>query len=178
MRWSSSSPSSRTSLRRVASKMQKRTGFEADDFLASAAHKEESRGGTVLIASGDRDTFQLASDRTTILYPVRGQGMVRIGPSEVRARYGVDPTQVPDFIALRGDPSDKIPGSARGAAQPVRRLCSTATVPLTQRLKAGRFPSQAKTAALPFNRDNGSQGSAEAPARSEASLEQSSCSRA
>ena len=89
----------------------KAAGFEADDFLASAAHKEERRGGTVLIASGDRDTFQLASDRTTILYPVRGQGMARIGPAEVRARYGVDPSQVPDFIALRGDPSDKIPGA-------------------------------------------------------------------
>ena len=65
----------------------------------------------MLIASGDRDTFQLASNRTTILYPVRGQGMVRIGPAEVRTRYGIDPAQVPDFIALRGDPSDKIPGA-------------------------------------------------------------------
>ena len=92
----------------------KAAGFEADDFLASAAHKEEKRGGTVLIASGDRDAFQLASDRTTILYPVRGQGMARIGPAEVRARYGVDPTQVPDFIALRGDPSDKLPGAPAG----------------------------------------------------------------
>ena len=78
----------------------------------TAAHKEERRGGTVLIASGDRDTFQLASNRTTILYPVRGQGMVRIGPAEVRTRYGIDPAQVPDFIALRGDPSDKISRSA------------------------------------------------------------------
>ena len=86
-------------------------GFEADDFLAAAAAKEENRGGTVLIASGDRDTFQLASDRTTILYPVRAGEMARTGPNEVRARYGVDPIQVPDFIALRGDPSDKVPGA-------------------------------------------------------------------
>jgi DNA polymerase-1 len=53
-----------------------------------------------LVASGDRDTFQLASDITTILYPVRSGEMARIGPAEVRDRYGVDPGQVPDFIAL------------------------------------------------------------------------------
>ena len=125
----------------------KAAGFEADDFLASAAHKEEKRSGTVLIASGDRDTFQLASARTTILYPVRGQGMVRIGPAEVRARYGVDPAQVPDFIALRGDPSDKIPGApgvgAAGAATLLERFGS-----LEAALKAGRFPGEAKTLRL------------------------------
>ena len=156
----------------------KAAGFEADDFLASAADKEERRGGTVLIASGDRDTFQLASDQTTILYPVRGQGLARIGPAEVRARYGVDPAQVPDFIALRGDPSDKIPGApgvgAAGAATLLDRYGS-----LDAALKAGRFPAQAKSLrTLPFNRDNGSQGGAKASARPEANLEQSSCSRA
>jgi DNA polymerase-1 len=52
---------------------------------------EEKRGGTVLIASGDRDTFQLASDRTTILYPVRAGERARVGPAEVRMRYGVEP---------------------------------------------------------------------------------------
>src|SRR6185436_18627142 len=98
----------------------KAAGFEADDFLASAATKEEKRGGTVLIASGDRDTFQLASELTTILYPVRAGEMARIGPAEVRERYGVKPEQVPDFIALRGDPSDGLSGApgvgATGAA--------------------------------------------------------------
>ena len=88
----------------------KAPGYEADDFLAAAVAAEERRGGTALVASGDRDTFQLASERTTILYPVRAGEMARIGPAEVRARYGVDPEQVPDFIALRGDPSDKLPG--------------------------------------------------------------------
>ena len=125
----------------------KAAGFEADDFLASAADKEERRGGTVLIASGDRDTFQLASGQTTILYPVRGQGLARIGPAEVRARYGVDPAQVPDFIALRGDPSDKIPGApgvgAAGAATLLDRYGS-----LDAALKAGRFPAQAKSLRL------------------------------
>lgn len=87
-------------------------GYEADDFLAAAAYAEEARNGCALVASGDRDTFQLASERTTILQPQRGGGaLARIGPAEVRARYGVEPTQVPDFIALRGDPSDGIPGA-------------------------------------------------------------------
>ena len=100
----------------------KEPGYEADDFLASAATAEEKRGGAVLIASGDRDTFQLVSDRTTILYPVRAGEMARIDPAEVRARYGVDPAQVPDFIALRGDPSDKLPVH-RALAQPVLQPC-------------------------------------------------------
>ncbi len=125
----------------------KAPGFEADDFLASAAAKEEKRGGTVLIASGDRDTFQLASDRTTILYPVRAGEMARIGPAEVRARYGVDPERVPDFIALRGDPSDKVPGApgvgATGAATLLQRYGS-----LEAALKAGRFPAIAESLRL------------------------------
>jgi DNA polymerase-1 len=116
----------------------KRAGYEADDFLSAAASAEERRGGTVLVASGDRDAFQLASARTTILYPVRAGEMARIGPDEVRERYGVEPRQVPDFIALRGDPSDKLPGApgvgALGAAALIRRYGSLAAV-----LKAGRF---------------------------------------
>jgi 5'-3' exonuclease len=98
----------------------KASGYEADDFLAAAAIGEERRGGTAIVASGDRDAFQLASDATTILHPVRAGEMARIGPAEVRARYGVEPRQVPEFIALRGDPSDGIPGAkgvgAKGAA--------------------------------------------------------------
>jgi len=125
----------------------KAPGYEADDFLASAAAKEEKRGGTVLVASGDRDTFQLASDRTTILYPVRAGEMARIGPAEVRERYGVDPNQVPDFIALRGDPSDKVPGApgvgAGGAAALLQQYGS-----LEAALKAGRFPTMAKSLRL------------------------------
>src|SRR5689334_17392036 len=74
----------------------KGAGYEADDFIASAATAEERRGGTALVASGDRDSFQLASAHTTILYPMRGAGLVRIGPAEVRERYGVEPAQVPD----------------------------------------------------------------------------------
>ncbi len=120
----------------------KAPGYEADDFLAAAAAGEERRGGTVLVASGDRDAFQLASGATTILFPVRGAGMARIGPAEVRARYGVEPAQVPDFIALRGDPSDKLPGAkgvgAVGAAALLRKYGS-----LEAALAAGRLLSQA-----------------------------------
>jgi exodeoxyribonuclease-3 len=120
----------------------KAPGYEADDFLATAVAAEERRGGNVLVASGDRDTFQLASEATTILFPVRGSGMARIGPAEVRARYGVAPGQVPDFIALRGDPSDKLPGAkgvgAVGAAALLRKYGS-----LEAALAAGRLVSGA-----------------------------------
>ena len=121
----------------------KRAGYEADDFLAAAAVEEERRGGTVLVASGDRDTFQLASENTTILYPVKAGEMVRIGSKEVRERYGVAPKQVPDFIALRGDPSDRLPGvpgiGAQGAATLIRQYGNLAAL-----LRAGRFAKQAE----------------------------------
>jgi exodeoxyribonuclease III len=117
-------------------------GYEADDFLAAAVAAEERRRGTALVASGDRDAFQLASDRTTILFPVRAGEMARIGPAEVRARYGVDPEQVPDFIALRGDPSDRLPGAPgvgpQGAANLLRKYGT-----LEKALRGGRFPSHA-----------------------------------
>src|SRR5262245_1773216 len=90
----------------------KAAGYEADDFLAAAVAREEKLGGTALVASGDRDVYQLASERTTILQPIRAGEMARIGPTEVRRRYGVEPKQVPDFIALRGDASDRIPAAA------------------------------------------------------------------
>jgi DNA polymerase I len=120
----------------------KAPGYEADDFLAAAVGYEEKRGGSALVASGDRDTFQLASERTTILQPVRAGEIARIGPAEVHERYGVDPTQVPDFIALRGDPSDKIPGAkgigAKGAASLLRKYGT-----LEAAIADGRFPTQA-----------------------------------
>jgi DNA polymerase I len=121
----------------------KAAGYEADDFLAAAVAREERRGGTAIVATGDRDAYQLASDRTTILQPVRAGELARIGPAEVRARYGVDPKQVPDFIALRGDSSDRIPGLAgmgpQGAASLLRRYGS-----LEKAIRAGRFAPQAE----------------------------------
>ena len=87
-------------------------GYEADDFLAAAVAAEEARGGKALVLTTDRDLFQLASPKTTILRPRRGVSEIdRIGPAQVREIYGVEPSQVPDFVALRGDPSDKIPGA-------------------------------------------------------------------
>ena len=150
----------------------KAAGYEADDFLAAAAAAEEKRGGTALIASGDRDTFQLASERTTILYPLRAGEMARIAPSEVRERYGVDPNQVPDFIALRGDPSDKLPGAAgigpKGAATVLKQYGS-----LEAALKAGRFPEPGEgSSTLPLDRDDGCKGAAAARGRSDADIRQ------
>jgi DNA polymerase-1 len=122
--------------------MAKAPGYEADDFLAAAAAEETRRGGRALVASGDRDAFQLASDVVTLLHPVRAGEMARIGPAEVRERYGVEPAQVPDFIALRGDPSDKLPGArgvgAKGAAMLLRQYTT-----LEDALAAGRCPEQA-----------------------------------
>jgi len=90
----------------------KGAGYEADDFLAAAVTAEEKRKGNALVLTNDRDLFQLASPRTTVLQPRRGVSELdRVGPDEVRERYGVDPAQVPDFVALRGDPSDRIPGA-------------------------------------------------------------------
>jgi 5'-3' exonuclease len=121
----------------------KAAGYEADDFLAAAVAREERRGGTCIVASGDRDAYQLASRHTTILQPVRAGETARIGPGEVRARYGVEPAQVPDFIALRGDSSDRIPGAAGvgavSAASLLKRYGS-----LEKILAAGRFAAQAK----------------------------------
>jgi DNA polymerase-1 len=120
----------------------KAAGYEADDFLAAAVAAEQRRHGTVLVASGDRDAFQLASDATTILHPVKAGEMARIGPNEVRERYDVEPAQVPDFIALRGDPSDKIPGARgvgpKGAATLLRRYGT-----LENAIAEGRFDEQA-----------------------------------
>jgi DNA polymerase-1 len=120
----------------------KAPGYEADDFLAAAVAAEERRGGTAVVATGDRDAFQLASASTTIVQPVRAGQMARIGPAEVRKRYGVEPSQVPDFIALRGDPSDKLPG-ARGigavSAASILRKCAT----LENAIAEGRFADQA-----------------------------------
>ena len=120
----------------------KAPGYEADDFLAAAVAREEKRrGGRTVVASGDRDAFQLASGNTTILHPVRAGEMARIGPAEVRERYGVDPKQVPDFIALRGDSSDRIPGAAGvgpvGAASLLERFGT-----LQKMLASGRFAAQ------------------------------------
>ena len=125
----------------------KAPGYEADDFLAAAVAEEEKRGGTAIVASGDRDAFQLASAHTTILQPVKAGEMARIGPAEVRERYGVEPRQVPDFIALRGDPSDRLPGARgvgpKGAAALLRKYAT-----LEDAFADGQLASQAEALRL------------------------------
>ena len=122
----------------------KAPGYEADDFLAAAVEAKRRWRSHVLVVTSDRDAFQLASERVTLLMPTRGVSeLARVGPDEVRERYGVEPEQVPDFIALRGDPSDRLPGAPgvgpKGAAQIIQQYGS-----LEAALTAGRFAAQAE----------------------------------
>jgi DNA polymerase-1 len=85
-------------------------GYEADDILATIAKRAEREGFETLICTGDRDSFQLVNEKTTILYPKRGVSeMARMTPDAVQEKYGMSPAQYPDFAALRGDPSDNLP---------------------------------------------------------------------
>ena len=85
-------------------------GFEADDIIATITKRAEKVGAEVLICTGDRDSFQLVTAQTTVLYPKRGVSeMARMTPEAVQEKYGMTPDQYPDFAALRGDPSDNLP---------------------------------------------------------------------
>jgi len=85
-------------------------GFEADDIIATLAKTAELKGFDTLICTGDRDSFQLVNDKTTVLYPKKGvTEMSRMTPAAVVEKYGLTPQQYPDFAALRGDPSDNLP---------------------------------------------------------------------
>ncbi len=99
--------------------------LEADDVMASLARVEERRGGRALLMSGDRDMYGAVSEHVAVLELRKGGATGELGPSEVRERYGVEPELVADFIALRGDPSDGLPGApgigAKTAAELLRR---------------------------------------------------------
>ena len=100
--------------------------LEADDLLGTYARREAEAGGRALLLTGDRDMYQCAGERVTVLYVRTGnKGAEEVTPEGVRERYGVDPEQVPDFIALRGDPSDGLPGAKgvgpKTAAELLRR---------------------------------------------------------
>jgi DNA polymerase-1 len=87
--------------------------LEADDLLGALATAEEDAGGTALIMTGDRDMYQCATERISVVYlKQRSSGFEDVDPDEVVARYGIPPQLVPDFIALRGDPSDGLPGAS------------------------------------------------------------------
>jgi 5'-3' exonuclease len=86
--------------------------LEADDLLGSLATVETDADGSALILTGDRDMYQCVSERVAVLYLKQGtSGFEQVGPKEVKSRYGIPPALVPDFIALRGDPSDGLPGA-------------------------------------------------------------------
>jgi len=84
--------------------------LEADDVMFSFARLEARAGGRALLLTGDRDLFQAVDDRVAVL-ELRKSAAVEVGPAQVRERYGIGPELVPDFIALRGDPSDGLPGA-------------------------------------------------------------------
>jgi DNA polymerase-1 len=87
--------------------------LEADDLLGSLASVETGAGGSTLILTGDRDMYQCVGERVSVLYLKSGTtGFEEVDAKEVRRRYGIGPELVPDFIALRGDPSDGLPGAA------------------------------------------------------------------
>ena len=85
-------------------------GYEADDLIATISKEAERKGFEILICTGDRDSFQLVNEKTTVLYPKRGVSeLARMTPGAVFEKYGMTPAQYPDFAALRGDPSDNLP---------------------------------------------------------------------
>jgi 5'-3' exonuclease len=98
--------------------------LEADDVMFSFARAEEQRGGTSLLLTGDRDLYGAVSERVSVVDLRKESGDGEVGPQQVRERYGVEPHLVPDFIALRGDPSDGLPGApgigAKTAAELLR----------------------------------------------------------
>src|SRR4249920_511301 len=107
--------------------------LEADDLLGTYAQREAEAGGRALLMTGDRDMYQCAGERVTVLYVKTGsKGAEEVGSDEVRERYGVDPERVPDFIALRGDPSDGLPGAKgvgpKTAAELLRKHGSLETI--------------------------------------------------
>ena len=106
--------------RRSTGSLLRHATLEADDLLGGLAQAETDAGGQALLFTGDRDMFQCVSEDVTVLWPA-GKGETEpIGPAEVRKRYGIRPDQVPYFIALRGDPSDGLPG-AKGIGEKTAR---------------------------------------------------------
>lgn len=97
-------------------------GLEADDVMFSFALAERERGGEALLLTGDRDLYGAVSDRVAVVDLRKGSEQLEVGPEQVRERYGVEPEQVPDFIALRGDPSDGLPGAPGVGAKTAAEL--------------------------------------------------------
>src|SRR5271166_4024132 len=117
--------------------------LEADDVMFSFAQVEQESAGRALLLTGDRDLFAAVSDRVAVVEMRKGGKLLEVGPAQVRERYGVEPELVADFIALRGDPSDGLPGApgigAKTAAELLRRFGS-----LEAALAAARAQTDAK----------------------------------
>jgi 5'-3' exonuclease len=116
--------------------------LEADDVMFSHARREEEAGGRALLLTADRDLFQVVSERTAILELRRGEPPHEIGPEQVRERYGIGPELVPDFIALRGDPSDGLPGAPGIGAKTAREVLLSHGS-LEEALRAAQSPATA-----------------------------------
>jgi 5'-3' exonuclease len=99
--------------------------LEADDVMFSFAREEQQRGGSALLLTGDRDLYGAVSQQVAVAELLKGGKHGKIGPTQVRERYGVEPEQVPDFIALRGDPSDGLPGAPGIGAKTAAELLRT-----------------------------------------------------
>lgn len=123
--------------------------LEADDVMYSYARLEEDTGGRALLMTADRDLFGAVSERVAVVELRKGSEYAEIGPAQVRERYGVDPELVPDFIALRGDPSDGLPGApgvgaktaaellaAHGSLEAVLAAASQSPAPMRPRVAA------------------------------------------
>jgi len=154
----------------------KAPGYEADDFLAAAAASERGRGGSTLVVTSDRDALQLADERTTILRPLRGVSQLeRVGPAQVRSLYGVEPARVPDFVALRGDPSDCLPG-ARGVGAKTAAAILARYGSLEAALAEGRFSDQGEELRL-YRRIATLDASAPLPSPADQALDRAEASR-
>ena len=125
--------------------------LEADDLLYSYACTEVARGGLALMLTADRDLYGAVSEGASVLELLRGGGIGRVGPAEVRERYGVEARQVPDFIALRGDPSDGIPGAPGIGAKTAAELLRAHDT-LEQLLQDARSPGGAGAELRPRTR--------------------------
>jgi exodeoxyribonuclease III len=125
----------------------KAPGYEADDFLAASVAAEERAGGSALVASGDRDSFQLASPRTTILYPSRGGEIARIGPEEVRQRYGVDPTKCRTLLRSAATPLTNCPALPESGRNVPLNWCD-GTARLTGYLRSVSFQLRLRCSAF------------------------------
>ena len=125
--------------------------YEADDLIHSYGQVEAEAGGTALIVTGDRDLYQSVNDRVTVLMLQKGGAPpARIDEAEVKTRYGIRPDQVPDFIALRGDPSDGLPG-AKGIGEKTARdlLMAYGTLEAVVSAGAAKKTASAAVRALP-----------------------------